>query len=211
MAVSDVYSVHVNMEMPSGAASLNFHYQETTTPDTMPGPAALAEGWMADLGTLLRNIMSADCRLTSVSAYKKVVVKEPPGFATIVSGVGLSGGDSLPAQFAIKLGLAQTFFDNVSNGMVWIPGVDEERVTVSLIDAEYLNGPVDAFAVELLDEVEEPSAGIGRFRLVVVSQKFLDLNPGDYIGASADVTGINKFPLIGRQRRRRTKVKGGSS
>ena len=210
MAVSDVYAVNVDMEMPSGPASLNFHFQETTPPSSLDGPDALAGGVMADIIPLLRLMISAEVWVTQVRAYKKVVVAEPPAHITLVDGGGLSGGPALPAQFGAKLGLAQTFFPNASNGMVWIPGIDQERVTVSLLDAEYLNGPITNLADQLLLDVAEPSAGLGRFRLVVVSRKFLVLNPGDYVGASADVTGINKFPLIGRQRRRRTKVKGGA-
>lgn len=211
MTVADIYSATIDLEMPSGPASINLHYQETTPPDTMDGPDALAGGIMDDLVPLLRLIVSAECWVTAVRVYKKVVLKEPPGHATITNGVGLSGGDAMPAQFGIKLGLAQVLFENSSNGMIWIPGIDQSRVTVSLLDSEYLNGPIDGFAQELLDDVEEPSAGVGEFRLVVISRKFLLANPGDWIGAAADVVGINKFPLIGRQTRRRTRVIGGAA
>jgi hypothetical protein len=210
MAVSDVYAVCFDLEMPSGPASINMHYQELTAPSSTDGPDGVAGGLMADLVPLLRLIMSADTKFVQLRAYKKNGDKETPASLTIADGTGLSGGDAMPAQFGAKLVLAQTFFDSVSNGMIWVPGIDEERVTVSLIDAEYLNGPIKNFADQLLVQVEEPAAGDGRWRLVVVSQKFLDLNPGDYVGASADVTGISRLPLVGRQRRRRTKVRGGA-
>lgn len=211
MAVSDVYSAHVDLEMPSGSASLNYHYQETTPPSSTDGPDGLAQGIMADLVPDLRNILSVQTWVTQVRVYKKAVIKETPAHETLNDGAGLSPGNALPAQFAAKIALLQTFFPSSSNGMVWIPGIDEANVTVSLLDPAYRDVTIKAYTDKLLLDVVEPAAGDGRWRLVVVSRKFLVANPGDWVGASADVTGINRLPLVGRQRRRRTKVRGGAA
>jgi len=197
--------------MPSGAASVNFHFQETTAPSSTDGPTGLAEGLMAQVGPLLRACMSDETYVTMCQVYKKAVVKEPPAAASIADGQGLVAGPALPSQFGAKLGLAQTFFPSVSNGMVWIPGIPEGQVNISLLLTAFLDGPILALADQLLLDVTEPAAGDGRWRLVVVSRKFLLANPGDWVGASADVTAINRHPIIGRQRRRRTKVQGGAA
>lgn len=211
MAVSDVYSAHFHMEMPSGPASVNFHFQETTEPSSTDGPDGVAGACMTQLVPLLRGIISAQCYVTMVRVYKRYLTTVAPAAASIANGVGLSPGNALPAQFAAKLGLQQVFFPQESNGMVWIPGLDEDRVTVSQLDSSYRTGPIQAFADQLLSDLEEPAAGDGRWRLIVLSRKWLAANPGDYPGASADVTGINKFLLVGRQKRRRTKVQGGAA
>ncbi|GAH92097.1 unnamed protein product [marine sediment metagenome] len=211
MAVSDVYSSCFDMQMPGGPASVNMHWQETTPPSSMDGPDALSGGLMAQIVPLMREVLSNECKFTQLTVYKKSGTKTAPGNATIAVGTGLSGGDALPAQFGAKLVLGQTFFDSKSNGMVWVPGLDEERVSVSLLDPAYLNGPIKDLADGLLLDIAEPAAGDGRFRLVVVSRKFLVANPGDWIGAAADVVGISRLPLVGRQKRRRSKVKGGAS
>lgn len=211
MAVSDVYSVRYDLEMPSGAASLNFHYQETTPPSSAAATVGLADGVMAQLGGLFRAILSAQCWLTAVQVYKLYDSKQSPAAANINDGVGQSPGNALPAQFAAKIGLQQSFFPSNRNGLVWIPGIDEDRVSISQLDAEYRDGPIKAWADQLLLDVTEPAAGDGRWRLIVLSRAWLVLNPGDYPGASADVVGITRFLLTGRQRRRRTKVRGGAA
>jgi len=211
MAVSDVFSACFELQMPGGPASLNMHFQETTLPSSLDETDALAGGLMAQVVPLLRAIMAYDTKFTQLNVYKLGPNKVPPASYTIANGDGLSGGSALPAQFAAKLQLGQIFFDSVSNGMIWIPGLDEERVTVSLIDAEYLNGDIKDFADALLLDIAEPAAGDGRYRLVVLSRKFLLANPGDYAGAAADVVSISRLPIIGRQKRRRTKIRGGAS
>jgi hypothetical protein len=211
MAVSDVFSARFELQMPGGPASLNMHFQETTAPSSLDETDALAGGLMAQVVPLLRDVMASDTKFTQLNVYKLGPNKVPPASYTIASGAGQSSGNSLPAQFAAKLQLGQIFFDSVSNGMIWVPGIDEERVTVSLIDAEYLNGAIKDFADELLEDIVEPAAGDGRYRLVVLSRKFLIANPGDYAGAAADVVSISRLPLIGRQKRRRTKIRGGAS
>ncbi len=211
MAVSDVYSAHFDLEMPSGPASINFHLQETTPPSSTDGPDGVAGGLMASWVPLLRPIMSAETKFTQIRVYKKNGAKEPPAQASIADGTGQSGGAAMPAQFGAKIVLGQTLFPSSSNGMIWIPGLDEERVTVSLIDTEYLDGVIKNFADNLLLDVVEPAAGAGRWRTVVISRKFLIANPGDWVGAAADMTGVSRLPLIGRQRRRRTKVRGGAA
>jgi len=211
MAVSDIYSVHYDLEMPSGPASINFHYQETTPPSSTDGPDGLGFGLLASIVPLLRQILSVESKFTQIRVYKKNGGKEPPAQITITNGTGISPGTMLPAQFAAKIVLGQILFDSTSNGMVWVPGIDEERVTVSLIDAEYLNGPIKDFSDALLLDVAEPAVGDGRWRLVVISRKFLVANPNDWVGAAADVVGVSRLPLVGRQRRRRTKVRGGAA
>lgn len=211
MAVADVYHARLDFEMPSGPASVNLHYQETTPPSSLDGPDALAQGIVTQQQAAIQAMLSADCAFSAVQVYKKAVLKELPAFATFTDGVGGIAGVALPAQNGLKIGLLQTFWPSRSNGMIWFPGVPRSRVTTSIADTAYLNTEVKAWTDLLVQEVAEPAAGDGRFRLVVVSRKHLVANPGDWVGAAADVTGITRFPIIGRQKRRRTKVRGGST
>lgn len=211
MSVSDVFSLRLDLEMPSSAASVNFHVQELTPPSSLDAPDSISQHAMLVWAPLIQAFLSDDCAISAAQVYKKSGTDEMPGFATLVDGVGGQAGPALPAQNGMKIGLLQTFFPSRSNGMVWFPGIPRAKCVTSILDPTYLVNDVKPFTDALLAEVEEPAAGDGRWRLVVISRKHLLANPGDWVGAAADVTGITRFPIIGRQKVRRTKVRGGAT
>ncbi len=211
MAVGDVYSARIDMEMPSGPASMNFHYQETTEPSSLTGPQGLAVGIVTDQFGLIANAISNQCAVTACQVYKKSGNREVPYQATLVDGVGNENSEALPALNGVRINLLQSFFSARSNGLVWLPGVPRNEVTTSVVDQAFIAANIVPWTTAMLAGVSEPAAGDGRWRLIVISRRFLQLNPNDWEGAAADVTEITVNPIIGRQRRRRTKVRGGAA
>ena len=210
MAVADIFSLRVDFEMPTGAASINFHFQETDEPSSLGETEGLAKGFTNVHVPLLVELLSNQCAATQVSVYKKAVIKTAPYKQSANEQIGQIDSPALPAFNGLKIGLLQAFFASASNGMIWIPGIPESQVLISTVDATYLDGVVKDFTDALLAGVDEFGGGDGTWRLVVISRKYLAANPGDWVGAAADVTGVTRPTTIGRQIRRRTKVRGGS-
>jgi len=207
MAVSDVYSLTVELELPDKEATVNFHYQELTPPEI--GDAAttnLAEGWMQTLGVNeMRGLLSNDVAVTGVKVYKLSGTPEPPGYATD-RNPGANVGVPLPANNGLRVGIVQGFFPSNRNGLVWIPGVRELDCNGNSFTSAFMNGAVTAFTVALGVNLVGPDSGL--WRLGVLSRKFVDDNPGDYIGAFADAIAATASPIVGTQKRRTTDRRG---
>ena len=204
MAVDDVFRVRMIGETREGEFSLNMHYQELTAASLAISSEALAEA-LSD--QLTPEVIA--CMATSASVSRWVVDKlsgtRHPGstFSEVAaSRVGTFGPNALPANTAIKFNFGQILFAAKSNGRVWLSGIPTTGVLGSVVTAAYRDGVIASLAAALLTNITEVSAGDGLWRLVVVSQKWLDANPGDYVGAAADVVTVQADPRVAMMRSR---------
>jgi hypothetical protein len=81
-------------------------------------------------------------------------------------------------------------------------GVAADDTLGNVALAGYTSSVIQTFAGDLLANVEEQS-GDGLWALMILSTKFLNENPGDYEGASADVIQVGFDPRVGMMRSRR--------
>lgn len=204
MAVDDVFRVRMIGETREGEWSMNFHYQELTAASLAISTEALAEGLSAVLTPTLRACLATTASVARYVVDKLTGTRQPGSTFSEVSGSreGTFGPSALPANSAVLIKLGQALFPASSNGKNWISGIPTTGVIGAVLDPAYKNGVVAAYTAALLANVAEVSAGDGLWRLVVVSQKFLDANPGDYVGAAADVLSIQPDPRIAMMRSR---------
>jgi len=202
--VGDVYALQVKLETREKQATLNFHYLELTPPDDSLDTEALAAAWDFANRSSLTGMLSEECRYIGVNVYRRYTKGSargqyrPPGGAV----PGAIAGDSLPASCAIVMKLGQTLFSPESDGQVWIPGIPESVADSTVVSQAHLDGAVQAFIDTLLPNLPEVSPGTGVFRISVLSRKWLDDNPGDWPGATADVVTIGAKATIGTNRLR---------
>lgn len=210
MAVSDVFSLAVEIALPDSPTTINFHYQETNPSDSaVVHTQALAVAWEDQMMTPLLAMLSTSATTGGVRVRKLGSPAAAPGYATSEGQGNEGAGSILPANNGARLSISQSFFPSRSNGMVWIPGVSEGSIEGNNYKQAWLDGPAQSFIDALLqDIVETPNTGL--WRLGVLSRKHLIANPGDYAGAFADATGASMSPIVGTQRRRTTKRRGGA-
>lgn len=204
MAVADLYRVKIKGEGREGEWQMNLHYQELTEPTSAPGPDALAEGAAEHFTGVIRAALSSTHQVSRFVVDKISGTKQPSANFSLVeaSRVGTQTPLALPASSPVRFILLQVVFDQASNGQVFMSGVPADQVLGNVCLAAYTTGVIAAIQGDLLAEVEEDS-GDGLWRLVVFSRKFLLENPGDFEGATADVTAIGFDPRVGTMRSRR--------
>lgn len=204
MAVDDVYRVKATLEGIEGEWSITWHYQELTPSSIGISTKQLAESVAEHLTPELVALLSNEHQVSRFTVDKLSGTRFPNSTFSLVDSArrGAQIGPALPASSAIQFKLGQTFFPSTSNGQFWLSGVPRVQATGSVLVALYANGVVSDFAVKLFANVPEVSAGDGLWRIVVLSRKHLDANPGDYVGAAADVTLVGFDTRLGRMRSR---------
>ena len=79
-------------------------------------------------------------------------------------------------------------------------GISEASVEINSITAAFQSGAVATFITALLADVNAVGPATGRWRIVVLSEKFVP--PAFPFGTPLDVAQINVNPVIATQRRR---------
>lgn len=207
MAVGDVFSLHVDIELPDSMCSVNFHYQEVTSSDS-PSPQceALAIAYMQQLGPDWQGLLSNLVNVTGVRVYKRSQPVAAPAYFTDRRPGG-NAGSPLPANNGLRVGIVQGVHGARSNGLVWIPGVRELDCNGNTFTNAFMTGAAATFSAAIGQLVIE-TPQTGQWRLGVLSRKFLVANPGDYAGAFADAIAATVSPIVGSQRPRTTKRRG---
>jgi len=211
VAADDIYEVKAQFEAPSGNATVKMYYQEDIEPTAVDLPTRiLAEAWAAFIGNELRGIVVNDWWFPSIVVQKLDGNPAPTIREDMGVQVGAIAGPSLPANNALLFNLGQETFSARSNGKLYWPPPAEADQTNGVISTIFSNGPVADLASKLIQTLPEVSAGAGRWRLGVISQKVLNFAPPfkDWAGAFAPVTYVSVQAIIATQRRRQTKVRG---
>jgi hypothetical protein len=204
MAVGDVYRAKVTAEGREGEWSMTFHYQELTSGSLSISTKALSQGLAEHLTPTLRACLSSEHEVSRYQVDKLggTVVPNATFSLPPATRIGTQVGAALPASSPVVLKLLQSFFPAKSNGQVWMSGVPADAALGSVLIGAYSGGVLSVFLMQLAQNVPEPSAGEGLWRLVVLSRKFLEENPEDFEGASAVVEATGFDPRLGRMRSR---------
>lgn len=211
MAADDIYSVQLRFEAPSGAASLKLYYQESIAQTSgFIGTQILADSWNQHLTSFWLAVLADDWWMPAITVRKHTLNPAPAHREDVASPQGLRSGPSLPANNSWLIGIAQSLFPARSNGRVNVPGVPEPDTSIGALTNAFQTGPVQALLDQLITEVPEVSAGAGRWKLGVISDKVLNASPPfkDWDGAFAEAVVVQANTIIATQRRRQTKVRG---
>lgn len=211
MAADDIYQLSCHFENPSGASSFRVFYQEEVVRSGIGTDTQVLTTTFEDkLALLIRSMIADDFLFTSIVAHKVSGTKEAKFRTDITTQVGLRAGPSLPANNAILVGLSQGLFSARHNGRIFVPGPAEGDTLVGNLTAAFQSGPLQSFIDAFVVQLEEESAGTGRWNLGVINTDVLDAVPPakDWDGAFSQVISMSGSPIIAGQKRRQTKVRG---
>lgn len=211
MAQDDIYQVSCHFENPSGASSVRLYYQEEAVRSGIGTDTQVLSTTFDDkLTPAIRGIMSDDFEFVSIVVHKVSGTKEAKFRTDIVTKPGLRVGPSLPANNCILLGLSQGLFSARHNGRIFFPGPAEGDTLIGNLTTAFQTGPFQALVDALAAQLEEESAGTGRWNLGVINGLILNSSPPikDWQSAFSQVVSISGSPIIAGQKRRQTKVRG---
>jgi len=210
MALNDIYRLQVHYMGVSQAASSGLYYKETTL-STANGLAnrSLVLSFIASHSLALRNVLSDDWELSAVQSSKVFDEPDPTHQDAPSPQEGTRLGSPLPANNCILLQLFQTTFPRTSDGRMYLPGISETDTNVGKLLSAFISAQL-ATLVSVLQAPVSESGGTGEWTPGVISATVRDAVPGvkNWAAAFAPVIGIQAWPVIARQVRRTTKVKG---
>jgi len=210
MAQDDITRLTIHYEGPTQAASTSIYYQENGLSTDPVGPIrSLLKSFDTALQASLRGVLSAEWKIASFHATIVNNRLHVPESLTPSTVVGSIAGPSLPGNNCILMQLLQPVFPKRSNGRMYFPGVGEGISTIGQLTQAFISGPLTTLAAELVSQIDEDS-GSGDWVPGLISQKVLNAAPPakDWDGAFAPLDGTRGWPVIARQRRRTTKVRG---
>jgi hypothetical protein len=106
------------------------------------------------------------------------------------------------ANSPIVFRLLQSLFSPKSNGQVWMSGVPVDQTVGGTLLGAYSDGVVKDIRDNLIVDMEEQPSGAGLWRIVVLSQLFLETDPTNFAGASAPVEAASHDVNLGMMRSR---------
>lgn len=210
MASDDIYRIEIHYEGPSQAASTSLYFLEDAPRDTgISDTRTLNETFQTLYTQDLRGVLSDDWKLVSSECHKVFGNAVPMHLQEFSNPTGNRPGPSLPANNALILAFTQVTFPRRSNGRVFMPGLAEGDTATGVLSNAFLIGAANALAVRMGNQMNEPG-GTGVWLPIVISATRRDLVPGqkDWPGSVGSVISVDVQPLIGRQVRRSTKVRG---
>lgn len=211
MAADDIYQVSFHFENPSGASSFRLYYQEEVVRSGVGTDTQILAQTIEDkLSLELRGVMSDDYNFTAIVASKVSGDNEAKYVLDVGTTVGLRVGPGLPSNNAILIGLSQGLFPARHNGRIFIPGPAEGDTLVGNLTAAFQSGPLLTLVDALAAQLEEESAGTGRWNLGVINNNVLNSSPPikDWQTAFSQVINVSGSPIIAGQKRRQTRVRG---
>lgn len=200
MAVGDVYRVSVQTAIEHSVQSWGAHYEELDPASTDGDGDLLAEGWAAANTTAYKAILSVDTAFLNVRAWRVGNTGYPGLHVSPTPNDGTVAGHSMPSNKALVFKLVQFAGAARFNGRIYVAGISEGSVETNSITSAFQSGAVATFITALLADVNAVGPATGRWRIVVLSEKFL---PQAFpFGTPLDVALINVNPVIATQRRR---------
>lgn len=211
MAADDIYLASFHFENPSGASSFRLFYQEEAVRSGVGTDTQVLSTTLDDKLTLvLRNLIAIEFLFTAIVVHKVSGDKEAKFRTDIATQIGTRPNPALPANNCVLIGLSQGLFSAKHNGRIFIPGTAEVDTNVGNLTTAFQVGPLQAFVDAIAVQLEEESAGTGRWNLGVINTNILNSSPPikDWQAAFSQVITVNGSPIVAGQKRRQTKVRG---
>lgn len=210
MAINDIYRLQLHYQALAGPASTGLYYRETalSTANGL-GNQSLVFSFIASHSLAFKNVLVDDYELAGVQASKVFDDPDPTFQDAPAVQNGARVGTALPANNRLLLQLFQTTFPRTSDGRMYLPGLSEADTSVGKLLQSFIDAQVAALVTVLSATVLE-SGGTGVWEPGVISAKVRDaaLPAKNWPAAFAPIVGITGWPVIARQVRTTTKVKG---
>lgn len=210
MAQDDIYRLTVNYEGPTMASSCALYFQEDGLSTSSSGATqSLCFSWRFNKTTAFLGVLCQEWHLTSTFAERVDGEAIAPFLQPQTTTVGSRAGNSLPADNCLLMQLLQALHPRTSNGRLYLPGLSETDSDVGIVEQAFLANQVTVLGNAISADLPE-QGGTGNWKPGVISAKVRDLIPGqkDWQAAFSGVIASLGNPVIARQVRRRTKVKG---
>lgn len=210
MAINDIYRVQYHYQGVAGGASTGLYFRETALATANGlGNQSLVLSLIAFHSIALRGVLSDDFELSAIQASKVFDNPDPTHQDSPSTQVGTRLGTPLPSDNCILLQLFQATFPRTSDGRMYLPGISETDTTVGKLLQTFIDAQL-ATLVSVLQAPVNESGGTGIWEPGIISAKVRDAVPGvkNWPAAFAPIIGIQGWPVIARQVRRRTKVFG---
>lgn len=211
MSSDDIYLASFHFENPSGASSFRLYYQEEAVRSGIGTDTQVFANSLDDkLTPSIRALISDDFLFTTIVVQKVSGDREAKWETHIETQAGLQPGPGLPANNSILVILSQGLFGPKHNGRIFIPGIAEGDTVVGNLTSDFQTTVFQDFVDEIKVQLEEESAGTGRWNLGVINGLILNSSPPikDWQSAFSQVTSVTGSPIIASQKRRQTKVRG---
>lgn len=210
MAQDDIYRLTLNYEGPTMHSSCALYFQEDGLSTSASGPTqSLCFSWRFNKTTEFINVLCQEWKLISTFAERVDGEAVPPFLQPQTAAQGTRPGNALPADNCLLMQLLQAVHPRTSNGRLYLPGLSESDSDVGIIEAAFLANQVTVLGNAISGVLNE-QGGTGSWNPGVISVKVRDAIPGvkDWQGAFSQVIASLGNPVIARQVRRRTKVRG---
>ena len=210
MASDDIYRIEIHYEGPSQAASTSLYYfEDGPRSEGISDTEQLNEAFQTAFIQDLRGVLSDDWKLVSSEVHKVFGNVVPMDLREFSNPAGNRPGPSLPANNAMILSFTQITVPRRANGRVFLPGIAEGDTATGVLSNAFIIGNANALATRMGNQLSEVG-GSGTWLPIVISATRRDAQPGikDWPGAVGSVISVDVQPLIARQIRRATKVRG---
>jgi len=210
LAVNDIYRLQIHYDGVAGASSTGLYYRESVLATANGlGNRSLVLSFIATHSLALRNVLVDDFNLSSIQSSKVFDDPDPMAHDSPAVQAGVQAGSPLPSDNRILLKLFQTTFPRTSDGRMYLPGIAEPVTTVGKLNQTFIDTELSALVSALANNVNE-SGGTGVWVPGVISAKVRDASPPtkNWAAAFAPVIAVQGWPVIARQVRTRTKVRG---
>jgi len=210
MAQDDIYRITLNYEGPAMSSSTALYYQEDALSTAVVGATqSLAFSWIFSKSASFLNVLVNQWHLASVFCARVDGDAIAPSLLPVTPTVGARAGNALPADNCLLMQLLQGIHPRTSNGRLYLPGLSETDSDVGIVEASFLGNQVVALGNSISSTLNE-NGGTGSWVPGVISAKVRDAIPGqkDWQAAFSQMIAALGNPVIARQVRRRTKVRG---
>lgn len=210
MAQDDIYRLTLNYEGPTMHSSTALYYQEDALSTNVVGATeSLAFSWIFSKSSAFLNVLVQEWHLASVFCARVDGDAIAPSLLPNTPTIGSRVGNTLPADNCLLMQLLQGVHPRTSNGRLYLPGLSESDSDVGLIEAAFLGNQVTVLGNAISATLEE-NGGTGSWQPGVISAKVRDAIPGqkNWQDAFSPMIAALGNPVIARQVRRRTKVRG---
>lgn len=216
MAADDIYLAEYHFEGPTSPASIGLHYQEDVAEDSSTsGPRVLAESLEAVHLAPIKNVLSDDWFVASLTVRKISFMDEPISRIDLPDGVGLRAGPALPANMSWLLKQTQALFGPKHNGRIYVPGLAESDTLIGVLTSAFFTGVATTLAAAFQATIVQISAGTGRWKPGVINRVVLQApleeeppEPLDWEGSFSPLGTVIPWTIISSQRRRASRVIG---
>lgn len=206
--VDDLYRFQVNCSTDNRQWSFGGWLNERITSSDSQDAQIVSDALHAKFLTPLIAALCTEARVESFQAWKRYNGSARPGLTVVTGGVGTGGGNPMPNNCPLVIGLQQTAAPAKHNGRVFVSGQSEDNHQIN----EWTSGWLLGAAKNLADVWKTPlvavSPKVGEWDFAILANPFGP--PSTPLGSPLIVTDAVAVARVMSQRTRSNNVLGSS-